>query len=59
MRVRLITNNPLKTLELARLGVTVVDRVALPALPTAENVRYLRTKRDRMGHELDLPDVGT
>jgi 3,4-dihydroxy 2-butanone 4-phosphate synthase / GTP cyclohydrolase II len=58
MRVRLITNNPLKTLELARLGVTVVDRVALPALPTAENVRYLRTKRDRMGHELDLPEVG-
>jgi len=59
MRVRLITNNPLKTLELARLGVTVVDRVALPALPTPENVRYLRTKRDRMGHELDLPEVGT
>jgi 3,4-dihydroxy 2-butanone 4-phosphate synthase/GTP cyclohydrolase II len=58
MRVRLITNNPLKTLELARLGVTVVDRVALPALPTPENVRYLRTKRDRMGHELDLPEVG-
>ena len=58
MRVRLITNNPLKTLELARLGVTVVDRVALPPLPTPENVRYLRTKRDRMGHELDLPEVG-
>jgi 3,4-dihydroxy 2-butanone 4-phosphate synthase/GTP cyclohydrolase II len=59
MRVRLITNNPVKPLELARLGVTVVTRVALPALPTPENVRYLRTKRDRMGHELDLRDVGT
>jgi 3,4-dihydroxy 2-butanone 4-phosphate synthase / GTP cyclohydrolase II len=59
MRARLITNNPIKPLELARLGVTVVTRVALPALPTPENVRYLRTKRDRMGHELDLPDVGT
>jgi 3,4-dihydroxy 2-butanone 4-phosphate synthase/GTP cyclohydrolase II len=58
VRVRLITNNPVKTLELARLGITVVDRVALPALPTPENVRYLRTKRDRMGHELDLPEVG-
>ncbi|MCU1694157.1 MAG: ribBA2 [Mycobacterium sp.] len=59
MRARLITNNPIKPLELARLGVTVVTRVALPALPTPENVRYLRTKRDRMGHDLDLPDVGT
>jgi len=59
MRVRLITNNPVKPLELARLGVTVVTRVALPVLPTPENVRYLRTKRDRMGHELDLRDVGT
>jgi 3,4-dihydroxy 2-butanone 4-phosphate synthase / GTP cyclohydrolase II len=58
-RVRLITNNPVKPLELARLGVAVVTRVALPALPTPENVRYLRTKRDRMGHELDLRDVGT
>jgi len=59
MRVRLITNNPVKPLELAQLGVTVVTRVALPVLPTPENVRYLRTKRDRMGHELDLRDVGT
>jgi len=59
MRVRLITNNPVKPLELARLGVTVVTRVALPVLPTPENVRYLRTKRYRMGHELDLRDVGT
>jgi 3,4-dihydroxy 2-butanone 4-phosphate synthase/GTP cyclohydrolase II len=59
MRVRLITNNPVKPRELARLGVTVVTRVALPARPTPENVRYLRTKRDRMGHELDLRDVGT
>jgi 3,4-dihydroxy 2-butanone 4-phosphate synthase/GTP cyclohydrolase II len=59
MRVRLITNNPVKPLELARLGVTVVTRVALPVLSTPENVRYLRTKRDRMGHELDLRDVGT
>ena len=58
-RVRLITNNPVKPLELARLGVAVVTRVALPALPTPENVRYLRTKRDRMGHELALRDVGT
>jgi len=59
MRVRLITNNPVKPLELARLGVTVVTRVALPVLSTPENVRYLRTKRDLIGHELDLRDVGT
>jgi 3,4-dihydroxy 2-butanone 4-phosphate synthase/GTP cyclohydrolase II len=28
--------------------------VSLPVLETPENVRYLRTKRDRMGHQLDL-----
>ena len=30
----------------------VVERVALPVRANAENIRYLRTKRDRMGHEL-------
>ena len=55
--VRLLTNNPAKQTSLESYGVEVVGRVALPAHAHPENVRYLRTKRDRMGHEIvGLPD---
>jgi hypothetical protein len=37
-------------------GVEVVERVRLDLAPTEENLRYLQTKRDRMGHLLDLPE---
>ena len=50
--VRLLTNNPAKLAGLSGLGLDVVERVALPAHPTPENMAYLRTKRDRMGHHL-------
>jgi 3,4-dihydroxy 2-butanone 4-phosphate synthase/GTP cyclohydrolase II len=50
--MRLLTNNPAKRVGLDGYGLTIVDRVALPIRPNAENLRYLRTKRDRMGHEL-------
>jgi 3,4-dihydroxy 2-butanone 4-phosphate synthase/GTP cyclohydrolase II len=50
--MRLLTNNPAKRVGLDGYGLTIVDRVALPVRPNAENLRYLRTKRDRMGHEL-------
>jgi 3,4-dihydroxy 2-butanone 4-phosphate synthase/GTP cyclohydrolase II len=51
-RIRLITNNPAKFGGLEGYGITIVGRVALPTVGTAHNVRYLRTKRDRMGHLL-------
>lgn len=50
--MRLLTNNPAKRVGLDGYGLTIVDRVSLPIRPNAENLRYLRTKRDRMGHEL-------
>ena len=50
--MRLLTNNPDKRVGLEGYGLTVVDRVPLPITPNPENVRYLRTKRDRMGHDL-------
>lgn len=53
-RVRLITNNPSKVHGLRDLGIDVVDRVELPLHVTPENERYLRTKRERMGHQFDL-----
>jgi 3,4-dihydroxy 2-butanone 4-phosphate synthase/GTP cyclohydrolase II len=53
--VRLISNNPHKVEALERAGVPVVGRVPSATVPTQHNVGYLRTKRDRMGH--DLPEL--
>ncbi len=55
--MRLLTNNPAKRAGLEGYGLSVVGRVPLPSHAHPENLRYLRTKRDRMGHEFtDLPD---
>ncbi|MFN8194299.1 MAG: bifunctional 3,4-dihydroxy-2-butanone-4-phosphate synthase/GTP cyclohydrolase II [Nocardioidaceae bacterium] len=54
--VRLLTNNPAKTTSLEDFGVPVAERVPLTPRPNDHNLTYLRTKRDRMGH--DLPDLG-
>jgi 3,4-dihydroxy 2-butanone 4-phosphate synthase/GTP cyclohydrolase II len=51
--VRLLTNNPAKLAALEGYGVAVLDRVPMPVEPNDENRRYLATKRDRMGHQLD------
>ncbi|MDQ1617208.1 MAG: 3,4-dihydroxy 2-butanone 4-phosphate synthase / cyclohydrolase [Actinomycetota bacterium] len=53
--MRLLTNNPAKRAGLEGFGLEILDRVPLQVHPTAENLRYLQTKRDRMGH--DLPDL--
>ena len=55
--VRLLTNNPGKVTGLAGCGVDITDRVPLASAVTPFNLRYLITKRDRMGHEIhDLND---
>ncbi|WP_327282425.1 MULTISPECIES: bifunctional 3,4-dihydroxy-2-butanone-4-phosphate synthase/GTP cyclohydrolase II [unclassified Streptomyces] len=54
--VRLLTNNPDKSAALVRHGITVNDRVAMPTEAGEHNLRYLRTKRDRMGHDLPWLD---
>jgi 3,4-dihydroxy 2-butanone 4-phosphate synthase/GTP cyclohydrolase II len=57
--IRLLTNNPEKAEALADFGITVDSRVPLTPRPNPHNLRYLRTKRDRMGHQLpDLPGDG-
>jgi 3,4-dihydroxy 2-butanone 4-phosphate synthase / GTP cyclohydrolase II len=50
--VRLLTNNPAKVDALAAHGFGVI-RIALPPLTTPHNLRYLATKRDRLGHQLE------
>jgi 3,4-dihydroxy 2-butanone 4-phosphate synthase/GTP cyclohydrolase II len=53
-RMRLMTNNPAKYGGLDGYGLEIVERVPLPPRVTSDNLRYLRTKRDRLGHL--LPD---
>lgn len=57
-RVRLITNNPDKGTSLESVGIEIVERVGLPSSVNPHNVRYLRTKRERMGHELHFLESG-
>ncbi|MFD7922199.1 bifunctional 3,4-dihydroxy-2-butanone-4-phosphate synthase/GTP cyclohydrolase II [Streptomyces sp. NPDC059740] len=54
--LRLMTNNPEKTEALTRAGLTITGREPMPVQAGEHNVRYLRTKRDRMGHDLPWLD---
>jgi 3,4-dihydroxy 2-butanone 4-phosphate synthase/GTP cyclohydrolase II len=56
--MRLLTNNPAKRAGLEGYGLKITGRVSLPTHVTAENVGYLRTKRDRMGHLLEIIEPG-
>jgi len=57
--VRLMTNNPKKVEGLGRFGITVTERVPLQVPPTEFDRSYLRAKRDRFGHLLELgPEKG-
>lgn len=51
--MRLLTNNPTKRAGLEGYGLEIVDRVAIQTEPNPENLRYLTTKRDKLGHILD------
>ncbi|WP_030242549.1 bifunctional 3,4-dihydroxy-2-butanone-4-phosphate synthase/GTP cyclohydrolase II [Streptomyces sp. NRRL S-350] len=53
----LLTNNPQKSTALTEHGLKVKGREAVEIAPGEHNLRYLRTKRDRMGH--DLPGLGS
>ncbi|THV38432.1 bifunctional 3,4-dihydroxy-2-butanone-4-phosphate synthase/GTP cyclohydrolase II [Glycomyces buryatensis] len=56
--MRLLTNNPDKRAGIEGHGLEVIDRVGLPSFSTPDNIAYLTTKRDRMGHLLDgLPPL--
>lgn len=55
--LHLLSNNPAKVDALTALGIDVVGRESLPTGITDDNLNYLRTKRDRMGHDLPwLPE---
>ncbi|MEV7425625.1 MULTISPECIES: GTP cyclohydrolase II [unclassified Streptomyces] len=50
--VRLLSNNPLKREALLRYGIKITAQVPLLIPPREENISYLRTKRERLGHHL-------
>ena len=50
--IRLLTNNPAKVTGLTSCGVDITDRIPLPAAVTPYNLRYLVTKRDKLGHQI-------
>lgn len=55
--IRLLTNNPKKIVGLEGYGLSIVDRVPIEMTPGDDNLEYLRTKRDKMGHVLHHQDL--
>ncbi|HBH24324.1 MAG TPA: bifunctional 3,4-dihydroxy-2-butanone-4-phosphate synthase/GTP cyclohydrolase II, partial [Cytophagales bacterium] len=51
-KIRLISNNPKKRAGLIGYGLEIVENVPIEFEPNEFNERYLRTKRDKMGHEI-------
>ena len=53
-KIRLLTNNPKKVVGLDAYGLEIVERVPLEVPPLPENERYMKTKKEKMGHLLDM-----
>ena len=53
-RLRLITNNPRKFIGLSGYGLEIVERVPIEIPPNKANLKYLKTKKEKMGHILDM-----
>ncbi len=56
--IRLITNNPRKIIGLKGYGLIITSRISLEIPPTKENVNYLKTKKNKLGHMLEGVDDG-
>jgi 3,4-dihydroxy 2-butanone 4-phosphate synthase/GTP cyclohydrolase II len=53
-KIRLMTNNPRKFIGLAGYGLEIVDRVPVEVPPNRTNLKYLKTKKEKLGHILDM-----
>jgi len=53
-KIRLMTNNPRKFVGLAGYGLGIIDRVPIEIPPNTANFRYLKTKKEKLGHILDM-----
>jgi 3,4-dihydroxy 2-butanone 4-phosphate synthase/GTP cyclohydrolase II len=52
-KLRLMSNNPKKRVGLIGYGLEIVDNVPIKSKPNPHNEKYLKTKRDKLGHELE------
>ena len=52
--INLLTNNPDKIDQLTQYGITVNKRIPLEVAPNQKNKSYLKTKKDKLGHKLNL-----
>jgi 3,4-dihydroxy 2-butanone 4-phosphate synthase / GTP cyclohydrolase II len=53
-RIRLMTNNPRKIIGLEAYGLKIVERVPIQVEPNAINSKYIKTKKNKLGHFLDI-----
>ena len=53
-KMRLMTNNPRKYIGLQGYGITITERVPIELKPTEHNMRYMKTKKKKMGHLLKM-----
>ena len=51
--IRLLTNNPKKIVGLEGYGLKIVERIAIESEPLSSNIKYLKTKKEKMGHQLE------
>ena len=51
-QIKLLTNNPNKLFDLLKYGIQISEKLPLEVTPNDENLHYLKTKRDRMGHTI-------
>lgn len=52
--IRILTNNPKKIIGLRGYGIEIVERIPINTTPNKKNIDYLRTKKDKMGHLLNV-----
>ena len=55
--IRLLTNNPRKRIGLESYGLKVIETIPIECDPNPHNLFYLQTKKEKMGHTLDLPHI--
>ena len=53
-KLRLITNNPRKFIGLSGYGLEIVGRVPIEIPPNKRNIKYLKTKKEKLGHILEM-----
>ena len=55
--IRLLTNNPRKILGLEKYGLEIVERVPIEIKPNKVNKKYLKTKKEKLGHYLEVKGI--